>query len=181
MQFICALAAFFVAAAAAGSAASIGGAPAADVDSRAGGPKPPRVTAPPPKVIITLAPSLSPTPPSPPPSPPTLPPLLISPTPPKDGQSGQECAGDFGSLSVPLALQCPQDKPKCVGGLCTTADWGSENFCQDGDWSLPDDSEKDCKWVGMKPKKRCKKKDAFGRKAKKICVAACDLYYGRCG
>jgi ubiquitin len=117
---------------------------------------------PPPKVTITLAPSLSPTPPSPPPSPPS-----------------PECRGDHGSNTdiVPLALQCPEATPKCAGGVCTTADWGSEMFCQDGLWFFRKPSKrvkKDCNWVGQKPRKRCKKKDADGTKAEKICMAACD-------
>jgi len=272
-----------VAAAAAGSAASIGGAPAADKARRevccqaltptceackAASGKPIRLP-----IILPIIPAPTP------PSPPSLPPLLISPTPPKGGRSGQECAGDYGSKIVARALQCPQAKPKCVGydresgrwGVCTTlrgrrtpavaaeqaaaemaeaerveqakrtlalkaeaearataavdaakaavetacvdpnasrcaaatADlkgaeaaaaaaaaggWNiyespdRENVCEDGNWyRKPDKPEKDCKWVGIKPLKRCGKEDAFGRKAKNICVAACVMYYDRCG
>lgn len=121
------------------------------------------VTPPPP------SPSLSPTPPSPPPS---------TPSPPKEGGSDQECLGDYGSdtVIVPLARQCPQDTPKCVGGVCTSVDWGSDMFCHDGHWLFwkPSKRVKDCKWVGERPGNRCKKKDAGGTKAKKICMAACN-------
>jgi hypothetical protein len=106
--------------------------------------------------------------------------IPLLPSPAKDDRSDQECLGDHGSI-VPLARQCTPDKPKCVGGICTTyVDEGNARFCTDGEWLFKKPSKrgiKDCKWVGKKPhgrQGRCEKEDDRGTKAEEICMAACN-------